>query len=130
MAITPTIGVNHIHLIWHIKEGNLAHEVQRDFLKFTAQQIKFYLQKNDQELLSKLYVDAKDRKYQVWERNAKSIEIENDLIFEQKLEYMHNNPLQEKWKLCINPIEYEFSSAKFYETGIDKFLIVTNGYLL
>jgi hypothetical protein len=39
-------------------------------------------------------VNAKDRKYQIWERNPKNIEIENELIFAQKLEYMHNNPLK------------------------------------
>jgi hypothetical protein len=74
-------------------------------------------------------VNAKDRKYQIWERNAKSIEIENELIFAQKLEYMHNNPLQEKWKLCKSLIEYKFSSAKFYETGTDELFILSNGII-
>ena len=37
---------NHIHLIWQMKENINPSHVQRDFLKFTAQQIKFDLQKN------------------------------------------------------------------------------------
>ena len=57
------------------------------------------------------------------------IKIENELIFAQKLEYMHNNPLQEKWKLCKSPIEYKFSSAKFYETGTDELFILSNGII-
>lgn len=124
-----TIMPNHLHLIWNICEGNKLQDVQRDFLKFTAQQIKFYLQENNQEILNKLLVNAKDRKYQIWERNPKNIEIENELIFAQKLEYMHNNPLQEKWKLCKSPIEYKFSSAKFYETSIDELFILSNGII-
>ncbi len=31
---------NHIHLIWRIMEGHKKESVQRDFLKFTGQQIK------------------------------------------------------------------------------------------
>jgi REP element-mobilizing transposase RayT len=121
-----TIMPNHIHLIWNICEGEKLQDVQRDFLKFTAQQIKFYLQENNQQILNKLLVNAKDRKYQIWERNPKNIEIENELIFAQKLEYMHNNPLQKKWKLCTSPTDYKFSSAKFYETSVDKLFILTN----
>jgi putative transposase len=45
-----TIMPNHIHLIWNICEGEKLQDVQRDFLKFTAQQIKFYLQKNNPEI--------------------------------------------------------------------------------
>ena len=87
------------------------------------------MQENNQQILNKLLVNAKDRKYQIWERNPKNIEIENELIFAQKLEYMHNNPLQQKWKLCTSPIEYKFSSAKFYETGIDELFILSNGII-
>ena len=31
-----------------------------------------------------------------------------------KLNYIHNNPIQEKWKLVSLPEDYQFSSAKFY----------------
>ena len=31
---------NHVHFIWQIQEGFTKEAVQRDFLKFTAQQIK------------------------------------------------------------------------------------------
>ncbi|GAB4197656.1 MAG: hypothetical protein OHK0057_29670 [Thermoflexibacter sp.] len=34
---------NHIHLLWRMQEGHDERDVQRDFLKFTAQQIKFDL---------------------------------------------------------------------------------------
>ncbi len=36
---------NHIHLIWQIQPGLKRENVQRDFLKYTAQKIKFDLLK-------------------------------------------------------------------------------------
>ena len=39
----------------------------------------------------------------------------------QKMAYIHNNPLQEKWSMAEFPEDYEYSLAGFYETGIDKF---------
>jgi putative transposase len=42
-------------------------------------------------------------------------------VIYQKLEYIHNNPLQEKWNLAKSPHEYKWSSAGFYETGEDEF---------
>jgi len=32
----------------------------------------------------------------------------------QKLTYMHNNPVQPKWKLAEEPGDYLHSSARFY----------------
>ncbi len=39
----------------------------------------------------------------------------------QKLNYIHNNPLQKHWKLSATPEEYLYSSAKFYADGKDWF---------
>jgi hypothetical protein len=39
----------------------------------------------------------------------------------QKINYIHNNPLQEHWRLAESPVEYPFSSARFYETGEKNF---------
>jgi putative transposase len=59
-------------------------------------------------------VNAKDRKYQIWERNPLSIDIYSRDVLLQKLDYIHNNPLQDKWKLCDKPEDYRFSSAAYY----------------
>jgi hypothetical protein len=60
---------NHIHIVWQMQAGQLRENVQRDFLKFTAQRIKERLKVDDAHFLSELLVEAIDRKYQVWERN-------------------------------------------------------------
>ena len=47
-------------------------------------------------------------------------------LFMQKLNYIHNNPLQAKWQLYTTPENYFYSSAKFYETGLDDFGVLTH----
>jgi putative transposase len=76
---------------------------------------------NDVSLHQRLRVDALDRSYQVWERNSLSTDLYTEAILIQKLNYLHNNPLQPRWNLAESPYEYKYSSAKFYETGIEEF---------
>ena len=115
---------NHLHLIWQMQPDNEPGDVQRDFLKYTAQQIKKDLQKNHPAVLLHFKVGAKDREYQFWERNALSVELRTDKVFRQKLEYIHWNPV--KAGLCKLPEDYLYSSALFYETGIDKWGFLTH----
>ncbi len=102
------------------------HQVRQSFLKYTAQQIKFDLQKNNPKLLEEFRVDAKDRQFQFWEGNALSVDLFGEKVFDQKFEYIHHNPIQEKWKLAVYPEEYKWSSAKFYYTGNDEFEFLTH----
>jgi putative transposase len=50
-----------------MKDGINPSHVQRDFLKYTSQQIKFDLQKNHPKVLEHFKVKVKDRHYQIWE---------------------------------------------------------------
>ncbi|MFT4018914.1 MAG: transposase [Agriterribacter sp.] len=115
---------NHLHLIWQMKAGQKTDAVQRDFLKFTAQRIKADLLKKHPQVLTHFKVNAKDREYQFWERNPLSIELRTNTVYEQKLDYIHWNPV--KAGLCKMPEDYKYSSAKFYETGIDDFGFITH----
>ncbi|MDB4902821.1 MAG: transposase [Mucilaginibacter sp.] len=117
---------NHIHLIWQIRDGYKQEMIQNSFLKFTAQQMKFKLIDTNDQRLSQFLVNAKDRQYQFWERNSLSIDLWSPNVFMQKLDYIHNNPLQDKWQLVKYPEDYKYSSAKFYETGIDEFGLLTH----
>ena len=112
---------NHIHIIWQIHDGIKREDFQRDFLKFTAKHILNWCSVNNASLYKQLEVKAMDRKYQVWERNSLSIDIYNEDVLVQKLNYLHNNPLQPHWNLCNSPWEYKYTSAKFYESGFDEF---------
>ena len=115
---------NHLHLIWQMLPDNDPEAVQRDFLKYTAQRIKKDLEKNYPSVLAQFKVDAKDREYQFWERNALSVELRNHPAFLQKLDYIYWNPV--KAGLCKLPEEYKYSSALFYKSGIDNWGFLTH----
>jgi hypothetical protein len=46
-------------------------------------------------------------------------------VYQQKLEYIHNNPV--KAGLCLLPEEYKYSSAKFYELNENDWIFLTHG---
>ena len=106
---------NHFHLIWQMLGNHKREAVQRDFLKYTAQQILNILLQEKSLHLPKLLVKAKDRKYQIWERNSLSIPLWSESVIWQKLEYMHYNPVRAG--LCKYPENYKYSSAGFYYKG-------------
>ena len=56
------IMINHLHIIWQMQAGVKRSNVQRDFLKFTAQQIQKDLRRNHPQVLSHFLVNARDRK--------------------------------------------------------------------
>ena len=115
---------NHIHLIWQPLPGQSLSSIQLSFMKFTAQQIKFALAIDNPVLLELCKVNKTDREYQIWKRKPLSIELSSEKVFLQKLEYIHYNPV--KADMCNYPEDYHFSSALFYENGIDHFNILTH----
>jgi len=115
---------NLIHLIWQPLPGHTLASIQLSFTKFTAQQIKFALAIDNPALLEQCKVNKSDREYQIWKRKPLSIELSSEKVFLQKLEYIHNNPV--KAGICLYPEDYHFSSALFYEKGIDHFKMLTH----
>ena len=118
------IMVNHIHLIWQPLQEYTPESIQHSFMSFTAHQFKMDLKENHPQVLEHFKVKAKDRQYQFWERNSLGIDLFSEEVFMQKLEYIHWNPV--KAGLCKLPEEYYYSSAKFYEYGVDDFGILTH----
>ncbi|HKB45665.1 MAG TPA: transposase [Chitinophagaceae bacterium] len=85
---------DHIHLIWQMQPLIHPQHVQRDFLKYTAQQIKLDLQRNNPEALTHFETDANDRAYQFWKRRSLSIELRTDKVYQQKLDYIPARPVR------------------------------------
>jgi len=106
---------NHIHVLLTLGKDEKQESFQRDFLKFTAQQmIKRIVLLGDEKELETYHSTQADRVYQIWERRPKWKNVSNQLILEQKKQYIHENPLQEHWKLADQPEDYYWSSASFY----------------
>ena len=115
---------NHIHLIWQPLGIFSPSQVQASFMKFTAQQLKRSMMKNEIELLASLKVNKYDREYQIWKREPLGIPLLNEAMFIQKLNYIHYNPVRAG--LCELPENYHYSSSRFYLDGNDSFNMLTH----
>ena len=108
---------NHFHWIWQLRgETQLSH-VQQRLLKYVAQQIKFDLQGHHPLVLDQFKVERNDRQYQFFKQRPLSIPLYTEKVVWQKMEYVHHNPVQEKWHLADRPEDYAFSSASLYANG-------------
>ena len=106
---------NHIHIIWQVEDTYDLDDVQLSFMKYTAQMMLKELRNNHPKVLDMFKVKAADRKYQIWERNPLSVSLWNRSVFEQKLDYIHYNPVRAN--LVFLPEDYRYSSAAFYMSG-------------
>ena len=75
-------------------------------------------------------VNAANKKHKIWQRDSLGIEIYSVKVAKQKLEYIYNNPINRKWQLAQDYLSYHYSSARFYETGIDEFGFLKNIFKL
>ena len=80
---------------------------RRDLLDFLSNEVSPRERKKGQ--LHKVFSDSFDAKG-----------IYTDKFFNQKLNYIHLNPVRGKWRLVDDYRDYEHSSASFYELGIVK----------
>jgi REP element-mobilizing transposase RayT len=69
------------------------------------------VQKNEKEV---------GKKHQVFRLSFDARECFNEKILEQKLQYIHHNPVQGRWQLSKCFIDYIHSSALFYEAGVQR----------
>ncbi len=117
---------NHIHIIWECIEMNKKEMPHASFMKFTGHQFLDELRNSNSPLLERFKVERNSRKHQFWQRNALPIIMYNRKILEQKLNYIHLNPLQEHWNLVSDPNDYVYSSCSFYEQGDTRYSWLTH----
>lgn len=117
---------NHIHLIWQQNAANGGETPKGSLLKHTAH--VFLKQLQAANATSPYIVSAANKKHEIWQRDSLGIEIYSRAVAQQKLEYIHFNPLKGKWVLAKDDLGYYYSSARFYETGIDEFGFLKNIY--
>ena len=66
--------------------------------------------------------------YKIFEPRYDSLIIQSEKFFLGKLNYIHNNPCQEKWSLAENPEDYVYSSASNYILGKGRYNIEVMGF--
>jgi putative transposase len=115
---------NHVHFIWKPLELNGKESPQASFFKYTAHQFKKALKVQNPTLLEEFRVSAENKEYEFWQRDPKAYLLYTPELIFQKLEYIHNNPMQAHWNLANAPEEYYYSSASFYLTDRMPFLFL------
>ncbi|MFA6248020.1 MAG: transposase [Mucilaginibacter sp.] len=108
---------NHIHLIAAHNDGKLP-DVIRDLKSYTAKRIIAMISNNLQEsrkewllYLFKFFANntSQNSEYQFWQKTSFPIELHTPEIFDQKVNYIHQNPV--KAMLVNDETTYIYSSA-------------------
>ena len=121
------IMTNHVHLIFMSINGKKPELLLGDFKRYTSRAIVKAIEDNPQESRKEWLLNqfrkagakaSNVSKYQFWQHDNKPIELWSNKVIEEKINYIHNNPVEEG--LVINPEDYVFSSARDYsgEKGI------------
>lgn len=127
---------NHLHCMVGIKDcDSTINKIVGNGKRFMAYEIVNRLREQEQmEVLNKLQSAVSERDKNRGKRHQVFIESFNcklcysEYFIQQKINYIHNNPLRGKWSLCEKPSDYLHSSASFYHTGIHSFFQVDNIY--
>jgi len=115
---------NHGHLV--AEADDLSKEMG-DFKSWTARAIIDWLEARQAEnVLDQLAAwklpHKKDREYQLWQEGSHPQLIQGEAMMRQKIEYIHNNPVQRGY--VDKPTDWRYSSARNY-AGMEGLIPVT-----
>ncbi len=113
---------NHLHAILNAPD---LPRVLADFKRHTAQRLLEQLQtENNAWLLGELdYFCGKHKpesRHQIWQEGSHPQEIDSDEMMDQKIDYIHNNPI--KRGLVAAPEHWRYSSAHEWLQGAEPVL--------
>ncbi len=125
---------NHLHLIASAKEEGNMSDILRDFKKFTNKAIidaiKEIPESRRDWMLNLFWYAGKNNKkisralgIKVWQDGNDAKEIHTTAFLEEKMNYIHNNPVNAE--LVANPEDYLYSSARDYsgEKGLVEIIL-------
>jgi REP element-mobilizing transposase RayT len=110
---------NHVHAILSAKNNNLS-EIIRDFKRFTSTQILKEIGQATESRSDWMYkrfeFAAKSNKrssqYQFWTHENHAVELDSMEILEQKMAYIHLNPVRSGW--VEDACDWLYSSQRNY----------------
>lgn len=116
-AIMP----NHVHFIVRVPDGGALNTMLANGKRHMAYGIVERLNERGRlDLLDQLRQDvraadaARGQKHRVFSTSTDLVELFSGKMIEQKLQYMHANPVSKKWRLADDAVEYPHSSFAFY----------------
>lgn len=117
---------NHFHfLIFNGQESQNINRLMAETKRFLAYKIVDRLRKRERvDLLSILSNGVQEnelkagKRHQVFRLSFDAKKVEGRENIERVLDYMHMNPVQGKWQLLSDFVEYKHSSAAYYLEGM------------
>ncbi|WP_340112503.1 REP-associated tyrosine transposase [Maribellus mangrovi] len=120
------IMTNHVHMVLRAGGEILLHDILRDYKKFTSKAIVKSIEDNIQEsrkewLLQQFKTSEGNR---FWRGDNKPIELWSNKVIDQKIDYIHNNPVEEG--IVFRAEDYLYSSAADYagEKGLINVIVI------
>ncbi len=124
---------SHVHAILSADDGYDLVSIIRDMKKFTSKQLIDLIQEIPESrrewMLNKFKYEAartkRGKDFQVWREGYHGKQIETNAFLDEKLDYIHNNPVVAGF--VDSPEHYIYSSARNYagEVGIMKIKLLT-----
>ena len=120
---------SHVHLILGRNSDPSLEGIIRDIKKYTANTIINAIKQDPLESRRELFLWLFERagkryqhnkKYQFWQQHNHPIELNTNEMIQQRLDYIHNNPVEAG--IVLSPEDYLYSSALNY-AGLPEKLI-------
>nr|WP_069677491.1 transposase [Formosa sp. Hel1_33_131] len=112
---------SHVHLIFRSSNEDPSGLI-RDFKGFTARKLIKSIEENPQESRKEWLFWMMERagkkksnvnQRQFWQQHNKPIELWSEKVIQQKIDYIHNNPVESGF--VTDPIDWKYSSARNYQ---------------
>jgi putative transposase len=124
---------SHLHLLLTPSEKTTSSRFMKGLKERSAKEIVNWCVDNDREDLWKIFSSAgleylhnkQSQRYQVWQNRFDEFVVTKPEELLVKLNYIHNNPLRDRWRLCDRIEDYRFSSARYYMLGEDPGVQIT-----
>ena len=117
------IMTSHVHLIFRSKEQNPS-ELLKALKTYTSKALQKGIEENNQEsrrewllwMMEKVgKKNTNVKKRQLWQQHNKPIELWSSDVIDQKVDYIHNNPVVSGF--VNEPEHWKYSSALDYSGG-------------
>jgi len=113
------IMTSHVHLVFRDEAENPS-KLLREFKSYSSKELRKMIESNPKEsrdwMLDKMREAAETKSsvkhYQFWQNHNKPIELFSNAVIDQKIDYIHNNPVESGF--VNEPHHWKFSSASDY----------------
>lgn len=117
-AIMP----NHLHLIVKVLPPYNISQIMHSLKSFSSTHLKKLLCQND----FKIWQEIQKFGGKIWQEGFFDENIYSQKFLNEKIDYIHNNPINKGWRLAKIRSEYKYSTACYYDLGETPIIEIDN----